>query len=443
MRKTILVIISLLVLIGLAFYFFLYPKLEIISGYNAKIMCSCQFVSGLKQERIEKEDLGFSLLWLATNEIDTLNKTVHSSVWGMQPKVAVYRKGLGCTVVRNENDQKFRSKTISIDPKTYSPEIFPEGNTAGSKSMQEAIDAAFDQDDSKPLMRTRAVVVIKDGKLIGERYAEGIDRNTPLLGWSMTKSITAALTGILVKKGFWKPTDPLPVEGWKNDERKNITLQNALQQTVGLEWEEVYASVSSATKMLYEKDNMGEYAASFPAEFQPGTHWKYSSGTSNIIANVMEKAFPSKDEYLQFPQFALFAPIGARDFSIETDATNHFVGSSYGYAPARSWAKVGMLYLNQGNWFGNQLIDSSWVAESVVPAQDSDGGYGYQFWLNRGGKYKNYSPSSYWMNGYQGQQVAIHPEENMVIVRIGVTYDQKDFDFDGWTKKIIDAANGE
>lgn len=443
MRKTIIVIISLLVIIGLAFYFFLYRKLEIISGYNAKIMCSCQFVSGLKKDRIKKEDLGFSVLWLASNEIDTVNKTVHSSVWGMQPKVAVYRKGLGCSIVNNENDKKFRSKSVSMNPETYAPEIFPEGNIVGSKSMQEAIDAAFDHDSSKPLMRTRAVVVIKDGKLIGERYAEGIDRNTPLLGWSMTKSITSALTGILAKKGYWKVDEPLPVDSWKNDDRQNITLKNALQQTVGLEWEEEYGSVSSATVMLYEKDNMGAYVASFPAEFRPGTHWKYSSGTTNIIANVMEKAFSSTDEYLQFPQKALFDPIGARDFIIETDATNHYVGSSYGYAPARSWAKVGMLYLNQGNWFGNQIIDSSWVAQSVIPAPDSKGGYGYQFWLNQGGKYKNYSPKAFWMNGFQGQQVAIHPEENMVIVRLGVTYNEEDFDFDGWTKKIIEAAKEE
>lgn len=440
MRKTILVIISLLILFGAAFYFFLYPMLEIVSGYNAKNMCSCQFVSGLKKDRIEKEDLGFTILWMASNEIDTINKTVHSSVWGMQPKVAVYREGLGCSIIKNENDKTFLSRKVSISPNTYAPEIFPEGNVTGSPAMQQAIDAAFDQNDSEPLVRTRAVVVIKDGKLIGERYAGGIDRNTPLLGWSMTKSVTAALTGILVKNDFWRVEDPLPVDSWKNDDRKNISLKNALQQTVGLKWEEVYSSVSSATKMLYEKGDMGKYAASLPLEYEPGTHWKYSSGTTNIIANVMEKAFSSNQEYLEFPQVALFGPIGARDFIIETDASNHFVGSSYGYAPARSWAKVGMLYLNKGNWFGNQIIDSSWVAASVVAVPESHGEYGYQFWLNQGGKYENYSRNAYWMNGYQAQQVAIHPEENMVIVRLGVTYDQTDFDFDGWTKKIIEAA---
>ena len=443
MKKTTLVILSLLAIIGLAFYFFLYPKLEIISGYNAKILCSCQFVSGLDQKQAEKEDLGFSLLWLANNEVDTLLKTVHTSVLGMQSKTAIYRKGLGCTLINDLKNTAFLGKKVDPASVSYSDDIFPKTMVPGNEAMQHAIDQAFDEDSENPVLRTRAVVVIKKGRIIGERYAEGIDLDTPLLGWSMTKSITSALTGILAKRGFWKVDAPLPVDQWKNDDRNKITLKNALHQTVGLEWDEIYSSVSTATKMLYEKDNMGQYAASFPSKHPPGTNWKYSSGTSNIIANVMTKAFETNDAYLRFPQEALFGPIGARNFIIETDATNHFVGSSYGYAPARSWAKVGMLYLNQGNWFGNQIIDSSWVAESVVPAPDSKGGYGYQFWLNRGGKYKNYSPNAYWMNGFQGQQVAIHPEENMVIVRIGVTYNEEDFDFDGWTKKIIQAAKEE
>lgn len=439
MKKTIIIAITLIILLVAGFYFLLYPKLAIVTGYNAKILCSCQFVTGIPQDRAEREDLGFSLLWLASNTVDTLNKTVHSSVLGLQSKTAVYRQGRGCTLLPTKNTV-LSATTISQADVKFAPEIFPESIVAGSSGMQDALAAAFDRDPAQPLWRTRAVVVLKDGELIGEKYAEGIDQNTPLLGWSMTKSITAALTGILVKRGFWDPETPMPVDQWANDERRNITLKNCLQQTIGLEWEEVYSTVSSATIMLYEKKDMGRYAASFPAVFPPGERWKYSSGTTNIIANTMEKAFENQDAYLNFPQEALFGPIGAKNFIIETDASGHFVGSSYGYAPARSWAKVGLLYLNHGNWNGNQILDSNWVAASVEPAPNSEGGYGYQFWLNRGGIFENYAPDAYWMNGYQGQQVAIHPEENMVIVRLGVTYDQKDFDFDGWTKKVIEAA---
>src|SRR5690554_5887174 len=246
----------------------------------------------------------------------------------------------------------------------------------------------------------------------------------------MTKSITSAMAGILAKDGFWKPSEPMPVEDWTGDDRSNITLKHVLQQTTGLYWDEDYGNVSTATKMLYSADNMGNYAASQNLENKPGSVWEYSSGNSNILAKTMHQAFENTKEYLEFPHKALFAAIGAQGFIMETDATNHYVGSSYGYAPGRDWAKVGLLYLNKGNWLGNQIIDSTWVVESLVPVEASHGKYGYQFWLNRDGTFENYSPNAYWMNGFQGQQVSVHPEDNLVVVRIGVTYDQSDFPFD-------------
>lgn len=440
MKKTIIITFSLLLLSVIALYVFVYPKLEIVSGYNAKILCSCEFVSGIDQEKAEAEDLGFSLLWLSSNTVDKEANTVKSNVFGMHSKMAVYRKGLGCTLLNNKDNDTFLSKSLEIDSTKYAAEIWPSEDVVGTKAMQEAIDMAFDEENENSVYRTRAVVVIKDGQLIGERYGKGFSKDSKLLGWSMTKSITSALSGILVKQGFWTVSEPMPLSSWQKDERGEITLENALQQTVGLKWDEDYANVSTATKMLYSENNMGAYAASQPLESKPGSVWEYSSGTSNIIAGAMRQAFENTDEYLNFPQKALFGPIGARNFVIETDATNHFVGSSYGYAPARDWAKVGLLYLNMGNWFGNQIIDSSWVAASVVAVPESNGEYGYQFWLNQGGKFQNYSTDAYWMNGYQGQQVSIHPEDNLVVVRIGVTYNQTDFPFDSWMKEIKAAA---
>lgn len=440
MNKTTIATFSLLIFILLALYFFVYPKLEIVSGYNAKILCSCEFVSGISQEKAEAEDLGFSLLWLASNKVDREQKIVKSSVLGMHPKTAVYRKGLGCTLVNDEDYSAFASINLSIETSDYAPEIWPSQEIPGTQAMQVAINLAFDEDSDNPVYRTRAVVVIKNGELVGERYAEGFNKESKLLGWSMTKSVTSTLAGILAKRGFWRLSEPMPIGSWRNDDRREITLKNALQQTVGLNWDEDYANVSTATIMLYRENNMGAYAASQPLESEPGTVFEYSSGTSNIIAGSMRQAFDGVEEYLNFPYNALFKPIGARNFVIETDATNHFVGSSYGYAPARDWAKLGLLYLNQGNWFGTQIIDSTWVKESVTAVPESDGEYGYQFWLNQGGKFDNYSSDSYWMNGYQGQQVSVHPADSLVVVRIGVTYDQRDFPFDDWMKEIKTAA---
>ena len=440
MKKTIIAIISILVVLGGVFYFVIYPKLEIVSGYNAKILCSCLFVSEMDQAKAEAEDLGFSLLWLASNTVDINKKTIKTNVWGMHPKTAIYREGLGCTLVNYQKDNVFSTTQLNTDHLIYTRDIWPESEIKGNPKMQIAINKAFDDGAKNPVYRTRAVVVVKDGKIIGERYGKAFSKDSKLLGWSMTKSITSAMAGILAKDGFWDPSDPMPVQAWTADDRKNITLKQVLQQTTGLHWEEDYANVSTATKMLYSTDNMGKYAASQDWESQPGSVWEYSSGNSNILAETMDQAFDNNGEYLEFPHKALFAPIGARNFVIETDATNHYVGSSYGYAPGRDWAKVGLLYLNMGNWFGNQIIDSTWVKESLVPVAESSGKYGYQFWLNYGSTFENYSENAYWMNGFQGQQVSVHPEDNLVIVRIGVTYDQKDFPFDTWIKEIKAAA---
>jgi len=437
MKKTVSILISLIILLGIVFYLFVYPKLEIVSGFNAKILCSCHFMTGLDQERIENEDLGFSLLWLASNEIDEERKRVHTDVLGMHKKIAVYREGLGCALVNQVDPNATQEEYISLAGLEYSEEIWPNERVSGNARIQTALQSAFDSTAEKNLL-TRAVLIIKDGELVGEAYAEGIDRNTPLLGWSMTKSITSILAGILDKKGDSNIENSMPVEAWK-DERNDITWKHALNMSTGLKWDEEYGDVSSATRMLYSSDDMGRSAASWELEYEPGNHWEYSSGTTNIIARELQTFFDTKDEYQMFPYRELFSKVGARTFRIETDASGHFVGSSYGYASARDWAKLGLLMLNQGNWNGTQIIDTSWVDFCREPVADSEGQYGGHFWLNRGNTFENYSSEAYWMSGYQGQQVAIHPKKNVVIVRLGITNTRGDFDFDGFTKRVMGA----
>jgi len=231
MKKTPIAIISLLVIAAAVFYFVIYPKLEIVSGYNAKILCSCLFVTEIDQEKAEAEDLGFSLLWLASNTVDANNKTIRTKVLGMHPKTAIYREGLGCTLVNDQKDNDFLNTGLNTDDLVYAPDIWPEAEVKGSPKMQIAINKAFDDGVKDPIYRTRAVVVIKDGEIVGERYGTGFTKDSKLLGWSMTKSITSAMAGILAKDGFWNASDPMPVEAWKEDDRKNITLKNVLQQT--------------------------------------------------------------------------------------------------------------------------------------------------------------------------------------------------------------------
>jgi CubicO group peptidase (beta-lactamase class C family) len=431
MKKTGTIGLSLLVVVFIAFYFLLYPKLEIMSGYNAKILCSCLFVSELDQDRAEEIDLGFGPLWLASNNVDYENKVIRTSVLGLHPKVAIYREGLGCTLIHDREKPEGKLPDMGIRDKTDWPiQAFP-----GEAVLQAILQKAFDAPGENKL-NTRAVLVLKNGMIAGEAYADGITPTTPLLGWSMAKSLTAAMAGVLAKDGYWDLDSPLPIEEWKGSPREKIQLRQALNMTAGLEWLEEYGSVTPATKMLYGSNNMGESAASYPLEYEPGEFWEYSSGTTNILSYAMAQVFESEQEYLEFPYERIFKPIGAETFVLETDASGHFVGSSYGYASARDWAKLGQLFLNEGNMYGEQIIDSSWVEFCRTPVPESDSIYGGQFWFPHARGQEGYRPTDYAMDGFQGQIVSIHPEDEMVIVRLGVMYEESDFELGAWTKEV-------
>lgn len=434
MRRKVIIIVAIVVAIGIYFFSSVYPKLEIVSGISAKNLCSCLYVSGLSQEEAEKTDLGFSLLFLASNTVDEKNKVVFSNVLGMHPKKAVYTEGRGCALEYEENIKAFNPKSHI----QYGPEIWTEAES--TQAMHDALASAFDKPGETEL-NTRALVVIHKGKLVGEAYAPGIDKDTPLLGWSMTKSVTGMLAGILEKDGYWHRDETMNIPEWQNDERKDITLNNLLQMSSGLNWEEEYGKVSTATKMLYGSADMGGYAQSQKLAEAIGSEWNYSSGTTNIIARKMADAFSSIEAYQQFAYERLFGPIGARSFVLETDASGHIMGSSYGYATGRDWAKLGLLMLNQGNWNGQQILDSTFVQYCSQTAPASKGAYGGQFWLNRAGKFESYDDKSYWMAGFHSQQVAIHPDKDLVIVRLGVTYERGAFDFSGWTERVMAALD--
>lgn len=439
MKKTVIGILTLFVIIGIGFYYFLYPKFEIISGYNAKILCSCIFVSEIPEEIALSVDLGFGPLGLATNKVDHQLKTVSSSVLGMHPKKAIFREGLGCTLVHNQSEYETADQTLDLSAIQYSADIWNKDAENASEEMAAAIAQAFDK-PGENLLNTRAVLVVKKGKIVGEAYGEGFDATSKLLGWSMMKSVNAALVGLLAKDGHWNLDEPAPVKSWSGDERKNITMRHLLNMTSGLDWEEDYSKVSTATSMLYASSNMGLYAQDRPLAHTPGSHWYYSSGTSNILAWLVADAFPDRESYWNYAYQRLFGPLGMEHFLVETDAAGVFVGSSYAYGSARDWAKFAQLFMNEGYWQGEQLLDSSWVRFCKRTVDASNGFYGGQFWTNGNGRFKSYSTSDYWLDGFQGQQVLIHPEHELIVVRIGVMYDVKNFDFDQWIGRIIKAA---
>ncbi len=247
----------------------------------------------------------------------------------------------------------------------------------------------------------------------------------------MTKSLLSTCFGILEYKRKIKTDWRAPITDWKNDERKEITLNHLLRMQSGLEWNEDYKTISDVTKMLFLDSDMTLAQRSKKAIAKPTEIWNYSSGTTNLLSGILRQQFRTQSEYLDFPYNAFIDKIGAHSMLLEADLMGNYVGSSYGWASTRDWARVGQLYLNKGNWNGEQLFHEDWINYITTPTKHSNGRYGAHFWLNFGGIYPDVPKDLYSLNGFQGQHVFIIPSKDLVVVRTGLaenpTFDVNQF----------------
>lgn len=440
------VLIGLLVIILIAFGIlakYLIDRSTIFTGFAAKNVASGVFIAGRTQKSIEALDINFFPVNLAKTTVDMKNKTVTSNFYGFGKQTAVYREGLGVALIGDMNEKEVASqacnKCVNGD---YEPDVYwPQGDKdrdtvlsfVNTEKLNAAIDTALKQGN------TRAILVAYDTLVKWEKYGAGFDEKTPILGWSMSKSITSAMVGVLVKEGKLKLNAPAPVKEWANDERAKITLRSLLNMTSGLKWVEDYGDISDATKMLYSSAAIAGYAIQVPSEYAPDSVWYYSSGTSNILQEIIRRQFNDIHDYWAFPQEAIFHKIGMNHTIMETDAAGIFVGSSYTYAPARDWARFGLLYLNNGVWRNDTIINPSWVNFTQQEAPHSDGQYGAQFWLNKSGSELPDAPKDiYYADGYQGQRVYVIPSKKLVIVRFGISK-HGEFDYNKMVNSILSA----
>jgi len=305
------------------------------------------------------------------------------------------------------------------------------------KQLKKAVDGAFGNAETQ---KTRTVLVAYKNHIIAEEYIKGFTKETPILGWSMTKSVLATLYGILEYKGELDVQQPAPIPSWQNDERKNITLNHLLRMQSGLAWEEDYTKISDVTRMLFLDEDMTVAQEDKEAIAQPTEIWNYSSGTTNLLSGILRDRFKTQQEYLDFPYTALVDKLGMHSMIIETDMKGNYIGSSYGWATTRDWAKFGLLYLNKGNWNGEQLFDASWVDYITTPTKLSEGTYGAHFWLNAQGNYPDVPIDLYSANGYQGQYVFIIPSKDLVVVRTGLA-EYPEFDVNTFLSEVIKAID--
>ena len=330
----------------------------IISGFDAKQVCTCVFVANRGTKALDTSEMAELPFSLGKYEVNTRDSSVTASVWGMAKRKAIYRKGIGCTLINDIKEDQLRSQvfTIPAPPSLNSDTIpWPYGDKMQDtippgidiNQLKAAVNNAFKApEDKKP--RTRAVIVVYNGQLVAEQYAPGFSKDTKMYGWSMAKSFTAALIGTLVKAGKIDVKQPAPVPEWQDskDSRHAITTENLLQQTSGLDFLEDYTKASDATNMLYKQDNMAAFTASHPLAHIPGTMFSYSSGNSNLLSRIIRQTVGEKD-YAAYPFTALFYKIGMYHTCMEPDASGTYVGSSYINATARDYATIWLALLQQ------------------------------------------------------------------------------------------------
>lgn len=465
LRKKIMIGIgALLVLVLVVAGWYLSRAVPIGTGYAAKYICSSVFISHRDPHSTYFEEVApiNPLAKIMDIEIDESQKKVVSSAFGLFKSTALYREDCGCTLVTDTTEAELRMQKFMVPESAPAAQIvfnvpWPVGEEdaprpspleVNMEKLKGVIDAAFVESDPEKKKMTRAVIVVYDGKIIGERYAPGFDKSMPLLGWSMSKSVTNALVGILVRQGKLRIREPAPVPEWQKagDPRKNITLDQLLRMSSGLKFDETYEPLHDVTDMLYRSYSFAAYAAEKPLEVEPDGKWVYSSGTANIVARIVRSA-AEKDysRYYDFLRKELFERIGMRSAIAEPDPSGTYVGSSYMFATPRDWARFGLLYLQDGVWAGERILPEGWLKYTATPTPKApQGQYGAFFWLNAGAEsnpkdrlWPSAPRDALAARGYQDQYVVIIPSGKLVIVRFGATSVRTAWDMNDFISRVI------
>lgn len=425
--KRIFLTVIVVLLIGLTYgAYYINSLLPIITGYPAKYLCSAVFVSGRAQEEVEGLDLHFSFIKYTNNVVDFKDSSVTSSfLWGKSK--AIYRKGFGATLVRGVSEEELRKvKFPDTTPLSYHPDttMWPLGNvvpetdtTIDQAALEEITDRLMDDDGYNG--HAFAFMVLHKDIPVVEAYQPEYNASTRFLSWSMAKSFTNALVGIMVMDRKLDINNPVGLSEWQNDERSKITLNDLMQMQSGLKWNEDYGNRSDVTVMLYCEPDFAKFTYDQQADFPAGTKWYYSSGSVNVVTYLMRKAIGNDADYYRFAKTRLFDPIGMPDAVFEVDAAGTQVGSSYLYATARDYARFGLLCLNDGMFNGQRILPEGWMKYTTTPASDSKGSYGSLFWLNRSKYYPAAPEDMFSCNGHDGQQIFMIPSKDLVIVLLG------------------------
>ncbi len=404
-------------------------------------LCSNHFIGGQPADTVYREEMapdrGQKLIgWAMNYQVDETRREVTTTVLGGFEKRAVYKEGLGCTVLHGGAVPPALAAR-DVPPRLPEPAdgfAPPEPVTAADPVIRAAIDEAFVEPAEPPHRHTKAVVVVHRGRVIGEAYAPGIGVDTALHGHSITKSVTNALVGVLAREGRLKPWEAGQIKAWQSpdDPRRAITIDQLLGMVSGLPGDEYAGGWDASSRMWFVERDMAAYAATARPDAEPGKRWAYSDlGLMLVSRAVRDASGGDAGSFLRFAHRELFDPVGMRHVTFEFDETGTPLGPSHLYASARDFARFGLLYLNDGMAGGRRILPEGWVKNASTPKTDA--AYGSGFWLNTSqaanglcGQFgmPGAPADAYFARGYLGQYVVIVPSRQLVVVRLGVSYGQ-------------------
>ena len=392
------------------------PLLLTGTGYAAHNACAVHFIAG--RDHPETDLPPNPLVPLLRTEIDDTTGSVHSSVLGLAFRQSAWASDQGCAVGPH------RAEGATYTARDRSPAgggtgielpVATDPPAVVGPALSEAAEAEG----------TRGLVVVHRGEILGEWYADGFGPDTRQLGWSMAKSVAATMVGraqVEFPDADLDPADTALRPEW-TDERARISLDHLLRMTSGLEWDEEYDLGTPITRMLFSEPDMAAYAASQPPAHAPGTFRQYSSGTTNILCDLLHERTGLGPE---MAEKLMFGPLGMRSAVLEADASGRSVCSSYLWASPRDWARFGQFTLDDGEVDGRRLLPEGWmdIATTVVPSGGEAEPYGAQWWVNDAGdgsplRLSDMPGDAYWASGHDGQYVVVVPSSELVVVRMG------------------------
>ena len=403
---------------------------HVATGLASHQICSAAFVSRIDPQAFRREAVDPELgpaRWLMRTKVDRESRSVSASLAGLAPTRAVYRGPSGCLVLHGAPPPAAPEPIPASKPR-------PLAKAPASAAIEAAIDRAF-VEPAEPWRRTKAVVILHDGQIVGERYAPGYGPDTAITGWSAAKSVTNALVGVLVRQGRLSVDGPAPVAAWQGDSRRAITVDNLLRMTSGLALgDSLNSSLKSAfdpsARMLFAERDMAGFAQARPLAAAPGTSWTYADASPTLTSRIIrDQAGGTEAAMLAFARRELFDRIGMEHPTLELDATGTPLGATHLWASARDWARLGQLYLDDGVVDGERILPAGWADYSARPTPGAERvGYGAGFWTNRGagaGARRRIDlgmpADAYFARGHDGQYVVIAPSARLVVVRLGIT----------------------